>query len=413
MFVEQVFYAWGMPELPEDPFASVGATLADARALDDQQLVDELTGVACGIRALQAQQAAIITEVDSRIRALGYPMSGTAETVAVTLAMSPRSAEHLTDISVELCSREVVWAALADGRIDWVKAQRIIDELHEVPDPRREHLELLAIEYALDHTPHQLRRYLLALTCDHDPDATMRNKALDNRGVSVTPRGHGMADINAYVSVEVAEAFIQALEALAAKPDCPDPYLQGDHRTKDQRCADALAGFLTAHCTYQINVDVVIPADTLIGDNDHHAESARLGPITSELARTLCFSPDARWRRLVTDPLTGRLIDMSTEKYRIPERIRNAVKTRDLTCRFPGCHRQHRIRRLRPVIPHPQRPNLHHQPRRLCRHHRTDQTQFALESHTTDPNTPRASTWPGPDPPGTIRTTAHNYHRRD
>jgi hypothetical protein len=241
-------------------------------------------------------------------------MSGTAETVAVTLAMSPRSAEHLTDLSVELCHREVVWAALADGRIDATKAQRIVDELHEVPDPRREHLELLAIEYATDHTPHQLRRYLLALTCDHDPDATLRKKALDNRGVSVTPRGHGMADINAYVSVEVAEAFIQALEDLAAKPDCPDPYLQGDHRTKDQRCADALAGFLTAHCTYQINVDVVIGADTLIGDNDYHAESKRLGPITSELARTLCFSPDARWRRLVTDPLTGRLVDMATPR---------------------------------------------------------------------------------------------------
>lgn len=141
-----------MPEIPEDPFPSVSATLADARALDDQQLVEELTDVARSIRSLQAKQAAIITEVDSRIRALGYPMSGTAETVAVTLAMSPRSAEHLTDVSVELCSREVVWTALAEGRIDLTKAQRIVDELHEIPDPRREHLELLALEYALDHT---------------------------------------------------------------------------------------------------------------------------------------------------------------------------------------------------------------------------------------------------------------------
>ena len=184
-----------MPEIPEDPFPSVSATLADARALDDQQLVDELSEVTRAIRALQAKQAAIITEVDCRIRALGHPMSGTAETIAVTLAMSPRSAEHLTDVSVELCSREVVWTALAEGRIDLTKAQRIVDELHEVPDPRREHLELLAIDYALDHTPHQLRRYLLGLTCDNDPDATLRKKALDTRGVSVTPRGRGIADL--------------------------------------------------------------------------------------------------------------------------------------------------------------------------------------------------------------------------
>ncbi len=412
MVVEQVFYTWGMPELPEDPFPSVSATLADTRALDDQQLVDELTGIARRIRALQAHQAAIITEVDSRIRALGHAMSGTAETVAVTLAMSPRSAEHLTDLSVELCHREVVWAALADGRIDWTKAQRIVDELHEVPDPRREHLELLAIEYATDHTPHQLRRYLLALTCDHDPDATLRKKALDNRGVNVTPRGHGMADINAYVSIEVAEAFIQALEQLAAKPDCPDPYRQGDHRTKDQRCADALAGFLTAHCTYQINVDVVIPADTLIGDNDYGAESKRLGPITSELARTLCFSPDARWRRLVTDPLTGTLVDMAAETYRIPERIRNAVKARDLTCRFPGCHRSAEYADCDHIIPHPKGQTCTTNLAGLCRHHHRIKTHSAWKV-THDPNTPRHDlTWTSPL--GTIHTTtAHNYHRRD
>jgi hypothetical protein len=138
--------------------------------------------------------------------------------------------------------------------------------------------------------PHQLRRYLLGLTCDHDPDATLRKKALDNRGVIVTPRGHGMADVSAYVSLEVAEAFMQALEDLAASPECADPYAQGEERTKEQRCADALAGFLTTHCTYRINVDVVIPADTLIGDNEYGAESKGLGPITSELARNLCFS---------------------------------------------------------------------------------------------------------------------------
>lgn len=401
-----------MPEIPEDPFPSVSATLADARALDDQQLVEELTDVARSIRSLQAKQAAIITEVDSRIRALGYPMSGTAETVAVTLAMSPRSAEHLTDVSVELCSREVVWTALAEGRIDLTKAQRIVDELHEIPDPRREHLELLAIEYALDHTPHELRRYLLGLTCDHDPDATLRKKALDNRGVSVTPRGHGMADIYAYVSVEVAEAFMQALESLAASPECADPYQQGEDRTKEQRRADALAGFLAAHCTYRINVDVVIPADTLIGDNEYGAESKRLGPITSELARSLCFSPDARWRRLVTDPVSGSLVDLSAETYRIPERIRNAVKARDLTCRFPGCHRSAEFADCDHIVPWPRGTTRATDLAGLCRHHHRVKTHSAWTVEH-DPSTPRHDmVWTSPL--GTVhKTTAHNYHRRD
>ncbi|MCU0299151.1 MAG: HNH endonuclease [Candidatus Nanopelagicales bacterium] len=401
-----------MPELPEDPFATVSAALADAQALGDQDLVDALTDAAHAIRALQATQAALITEVDARIRALGYRMSGTAETVAVTLAMSPRSAEHLTDLSVELCSRPVVWTGLAEGRIDATKAQRILVELREVPDPRREHLELLALDYATDHTPHQLRRYLLGLTCDHDPDATLRKKALDNRGVSITARGHGMADIAGYVSAEVAEAFMQALETLADSPDCADPYGQGDQRSKDQRRADALAGFLTTHCTYQITVDVIIPADTLIGDNDYGAASKRLGPLTSELARSLCFSPDARWRRLVTDPLTGRLVDMNATTYRIPERIRNAVKARDLTCRFPGCHRRAEYADCDHIIPWPTGKTRATDLAGMCRHHHRVKTHSAWKV-THDPTTSSHDlTWTSPL--GTIhRTTAHNYHRRD
>jgi len=401
-----------MPELPVDPFPSVSAALADARALGDQELVDELQAVSSEMRGLQARQAAVVTELDARIRAASHSMSGSAETVAVTLVMSPRSAEHLTDDSVHLCSREVVWAALAEGRIDWTKAQRILDELREIPDPRREHLELLALEYAEDHTPHQLRKYLLGLTCDHDPDDTLRKRALDNRGVSIIPRGHGMADVCAYLSAEAAEAFMQALQALADSPDCPDPHGQGDARTRDQRRADALTGFLDAHCTYQVTVDVVIPADTLIGDNEYGAETRQLGPIPSELARQLCFSPDARWRRLVTDPLSGRLVDLSAQTYRIPQHIRNAVKARDLTCRFPGCHRRAEYLDCDHIVPWPTGRTRAVDLAGLCRHHHRIKTHSAWQVRH-DPSIPRHDLiWTSPL--GTQHTTtAHNYHRRD
>lgn len=53
-------------------------------------------------------------------------------------------------------------------------------------------------------------------------------------------------------------------------------------------------------------------ADHLAGDNDWTPESKRLGPIGSEIARDLCASPDARWRRLITDPISGELVAMDT-----------------------------------------------------------------------------------------------------
>ena len=44
----------------------------------------------------------------------------------------------------------------------------------------------------------------------------------------ITPAGHGMADISAYLSAEHAEIFMEALTKLAAADDCADPYQQGD-----------------------------------------------------------------------------------------------------------------------------------------------------------------------------------------
>ena len=150
-----------MPESLVDPFPSVSAALADARALDDQELVDAILAGEIQMRAAQARHAVLITEMNQRIEALGHPLSGAADTLAVTLTVSPRSADHLLDTSVDLCDREVVWTALAEGRIDRSKAVRILRELAGVPDPRREYLELLAIDYAQTHTGHQLHTRLL------------------------------------------------------------------------------------------------------------------------------------------------------------------------------------------------------------------------------------------------------------
>lgn len=201
---------------------------------------------------------------------------------------------------------------------------------------------------------------------------------------------------------------MQALESLAASR--VRPYQQGEDRTKEQRRADTSRA--SWRPTYRINVDVVIPADTLIGDNEYGAESKRLGPITSELARSLCFSPDARWRRLVTDPVSGSLVDLSAETYRI-ERIRNAVKARDSPAASPGAI----AARSSPTAITSSRGLGAQLGQRtspvLCRrhHHRVKTHSAWTVEH--DPSTPRHDmVWTSPL--GTVhKTTAHNYHRRD
>ena len=390
-----------------DPFPSVSAALADARRLDDQDLCDAIHDAEMALRRHQAHTAVLTAELNSRIQAMGYPLNGAAEELATMLAISPRSADHRMDTAVGLCDRELLWAALYDGRIDQAKAVMIHDLLAAIPDPRREELELIAVGYAQSHTGHQLRKKLLALTCQ-DPDDTLRRQAVDRRGVWITPAGHGMADISAYLSAEHAEIFMEALTKLATADDCADPYQQGDARTATQRQADALVGFLDLDTRVDVTVDVVISADALIGDNDWTPESKRLGPIGSQIARDLCTSPDARWRRLVTDPVTGQLAAMATIKYRIPDHIRHAVKARDLTCRFPGCHARAEYFDCDHIIAHPTGATCPDNLAGLCRRHHRTKTFTAWKTRR-DPNTPTHDLiWTSPLG-RTHRTTAHRY----
>jgi hypothetical protein len=397
---------------PIDPFPSVNAALADARGLDDQELCDALVEAEKALRRTQAQMAVLTAELQSRVAASGCRVSGASEELALLLAVSPRSADRRMDLAVMLCEREVVWAALHDGRIDTAKAQVILDVLQDVPDPRREELELIAIEYGEERTAHQLRKRLLALTVEKDPDEVLRKEALDRREVWVRPAAHGMAEIGGYVSAEQAEIFIGALEKMAADPHCPDPYGQGDNRSKPQRMADALVGLLSDRVKVEVCVDVVISADHLAGDNDWTPESKRLGPIGSEIARDLCASPDARWRRLITDPISGELVAMDTSAYRIPRHLREAIKARDVSCRFPGCHSRAEFFDCDHIVPHPEGETCSANLAGLCRRHHRTKT-FSTWKVERDPLAPRHElVWTSPLG-RRYRTASHRYARNE
>ncbi|MHB8451456.1 MAG: HNH endonuclease signature motif containing protein, partial [Mycobacteriales bacterium] len=68
------------------------------------------------------------------------------------------------------------------------------------------------------------------------------------------------------------------------------------------------------------------------------AELAGLGPIEAATAARLAC--DARWARLVTDPVDGRLLDAGVARREPSGRTRRYLVARDDTCRFPGCARE-------------------------------------------------------------------------
>lgn len=87
----------------------------------------------------------------------------------------------------------------------------------------------------------------------------------------------------------------------------------------------------------QVQIRITVPLDVLAGGSDTPAELAGYGPIPAASARELAAEPDCTWHRLITDPITGALLDHGTTRYRPPTALRDHVIARHQTCQFPGC----------------------------------------------------------------------------
>ena len=148
-------------------------------------------------------------------------------------------------------------------------------------------------------------------------------------------------------------------------------------RTMDQRRADALIDLLVGRADPpQVQVQVVVPIDTLAGEGAEPGHIPGIGPITASVARDLasggCGSP-VTWRRLLTDETSGALLDAADRQYRPTSRIERAVRSRDVTCRFPGCRRPAMGERTGTDLDHtvawPQGQTTAGNLAALCRHH--------------------------------------------
>lgn len=84
-----------------------------------------------------------------------------------------------------------------------------------------------------------------------------------------------------------------------------------------------------------VRVNVTVALSTLMGLDDAPGDLVGYGAITAEQARALAAG--GTWRRLVTDPLTGAVLDVGRTRYRPPAALREHVVARDRTCARPGC----------------------------------------------------------------------------
>ena len=264
--------------------------------------------------------------------------------------------------------------ALARGQIDPAKARILVEGLDGVPV----RLALAVQEHLLDgagtRTPSQLARDVARAVIMIDPASAAEQYEVAVAGRRVcAPKvlPDGMAGVWAVLPATDAARLDSALDSLAR-----GARTAGDPRTLDQLRADVLVGLTAGDVegcaaraalaapddaasdaagpdaagpdgpgtrrgeafpgtARRTEIRVTVPLSTLMDLDDAPAELAGYGPITAETARALARG--GTWRRIVTDPLTGRVLDVGRTRYRPPADLITHVRARDTTCSRPGC----------------------------------------------------------------------------
>ncbi|MBK9739965.1 MAG: DUF222 domain-containing protein [Actinobacteria bacterium] len=202
------------------------------------------------------------------------------------------------------------------------------------------------------------RRAVLAI--DAAGERRRRREARCTRDVYVVDEIDGISTLIARMSTEAAHAVLAEVVALAHDDRFTPPTEGHAPATMGERRVEALAALvLGARDTsgagigsgevpvpqVRAHLDLVIDlptlADLVAGVTGGQVELRGSGPVSADMVRDLLTDPEVAvtMRRLVTDPVTGHLLDYGRRVYQVPQRLREYVIARDRVCRFPGCRR--------------------------------------------------------------------------
>lgn len=293
--------------------------------------------------------------------------------------------------------------------------QRLITEVGaSLPPGARAAFEAAAIAICTNDTPGRVRGRLEIIAARLHPRTFVERhqEARETRSVRVVDLGEGMCDLIATLPAVLAHGIYDRLtaqgraitdartharaetarsrkkNATAADPLfgrlVPSDVVASDERTLDQLRADVFADMLLTAApqadptriddgpgilgAIRARVQVVVPALTALGGDDGPADLVGSAPIDAETARGLLASTTHPLERLLTDPVSGSVVEV--DAYQRPASLDRYLRARDQRCRFPGC----RLPAVRCEVDHQQdyarggrtsRANLAH----LCQRH--------------------------------------------
>ena len=315
----------------------------------------------------QAQQLKAIVELaELRRHPSGQLDDYVVDEIALALSISGAAAGQRMHLALDLTERlPSTLAALEGGEIDLLRARAISDGTRPLSAEHAAQVEAQVLDRAREQNAPQLRQSVKRAVLRVDPEGgrTRYQQRRKDRRIVLSPSDDGMAELLAYLPATAANAIYDTVNAYARRAATAE-----DERTADQRRADAFVDLMLGEATGPVaQVKVTVPMGSLLGVGHEPGELAGYGPIPAELAREI--AADATWRRLVTDPISGSLLDYGRTTYRPPAALADFVRARDKTCRFAGCRRPAEKCELDHRTEHPEGPTSDENLDALCAHH--------------------------------------------
>jgi hypothetical protein len=225
-----------------------------------------------------------------------------------------------------------------------------------------------------------------ALSLDPATAQQKRQRAVADRHVRISPSEDGMAWLLALLPAADASAIYARLDGAARTA------AHNEVRTMDQLRADALVdgvltsidGKLPAEQGRRPGINVTVSLNALLGKNAEPGWLDGYGPIGADYARELAHDPTGTWRRLITDPVSGQLLDYGSTRYRPPRHLAEHVIARDGECTFPFCTHSARRSDLDHIVPYPYGTTSADNLQPLHRRHHNAKTEAGWRAHRDD-----------------------------
>ena len=263
---------------------------------------------------------------------IGTGARDTAEWLAAQTGTSTRKNRRSAEFGEAMSKSAELAAAVESGRLSTDKANAAIGAAGDLAVDHDLLDEIAAVPLAGVRPATESWRSRHDAERDQDVAASQRAR----RSLCLTGQADGMTRVEGMLDPESASIVRTTLDSIIGASAFDD-----SHRTRDQRCADALAQLAKAASKGEIRggrsnakLLATVPFDTVV-ERAHHCGVTHAGPtLDADTVRRLAC--DAGIHRVITGPASS-ILDFGRETRLVSENLFLALVARDQHCRWPGC----------------------------------------------------------------------------